>query len=85
MITKWEEKSWGWKGLSRNGAIEERKGYMKMPEGRLLFSKLFKIKLVLKYFQNQKKISNGFKPLLVIYFLGQNIIFRVLTNRNKSF
>lgn len=48
MITKWEEKPWGWKGLSRNGAIEERKGYMKMSQGRLLFSKLFKNKVSFK-------------------------------------
>lgn len=48
MITKWEEKSWGWKGLSRNGAIKKRKGYMKMPQGSLLSSKLFKNKVSFK-------------------------------------
>lgn len=48
MITKWEEKSWGWKGLSRNEAIEKRKECMKMPQGRLLFSKLFKNKVSFK-------------------------------------
>lgn len=55
MITKWEEKSWGGKGLSRNGAIEERKGYMKMPEGCLLFSKLFKNKVSFKVFSKSEK------------------------------
>lgn len=55
MITKWEEKSWGGKGLSRNGAIEKRKGYMKMPEGCLLFSMLFKNKVSFKVFSKSEK------------------------------